>query len=103
MEEDKHYLTQERYDQLKEELEELKTGKRGELPAGVESAKSLGDLSDNAEYHAAREEQAETEDRISKLETILKVSEIISERRSVTIGIGSTLTIQKKGSREENS
>ena len=102
MEEDKHYLTQERHDQLKEELEELKTGKRREIADRLEFAKSLGDLSENAEYHAAREEQAETEDRISKLETILKVSEIIGERRSATIGIGSTLTIQKRGSREEN-
>ncbi|MEK7208791.1 MAG: transcription elongation factor GreA [Patescibacteria group bacterium] len=102
MEEDKHYLTQERYNQLKEELENLKTVKRREIADRLEFAKSLGDLSENAEYHAAREEQAETEDRIGKLEAIFKVSEIIGERRSTTVGIGSTLTISKKGRHEEN-
>jgi len=99
--EDTHYLTQERYDSLKTELENLKTVKRREIADRLEFAKSLGDLSENAEYHAAREEQAETEDHITKLEAIFKVSKIIGERHSTIVGIGSTLSISKKGSHEE--
>lgn len=100
--EDAHYLTQERYDELKTELEGLKTVKRREIADRLEFAKSLGDLSENAEYHAAREEQAETEDRIGKLEAIFKVSKIIGERHSAIVGIGSTLMINKRGGREES-
>src|SRR3990167_3088949 len=101
MEEDKHYLTQEMYDQLKEELEELKTGKRREIAGRLEFAKSLGDLSENAEYHSARDEQADTEARISELENLLKTSEIVAVRHAPSVGIGSVLTVQKVGTNEE--
>ena len=102
MESDKHYLTPEKHDALKRELENLKTVKRREIASRLEFAKSLGDLSENAEYQAAREEQADAEDRINELEDILKVSEIIGDRHTVTVGIGSTLTVRKEGNREEN-
>lgn len=102
MESDKHYLTPEKQNALKQELENLKTVKRREIASRLEFAKSLGDLSENAEYQAAREEQADAEDRISELEGILKVSEIIGDRHAATVGIGSTLTVRKEGSREES-
>ena len=63
----------------------------------LEYAKSLGDLSENAEYQEAREWQANTEERISKLESILKTAEIVSNYHGENINIGSTVTIQKKG------
>lgn len=95
MADDRYYLTQEKYNVLKEELENLKTVRRREVASRLEFAKSLGDLSENAEYHAAREEQADTEDRIGELEGLLKVCEIIADRHSSTIGIGSTLTVRR--------
>ncbi|MEK7585421.1 MAG: transcription elongation factor GreA [Patescibacteria group bacterium] len=101
METDKHYLSQEKFDHLKKELEELKVDKRKEIASRLEFAKSLGDLSENAEYQSAREEQADVEDRISEIETILKGSEIIGERHSTSVGIGSTLMVKKEGEREE--
>ena len=91
MDSEKHYLSQDKYNTLKQELEESKTSKRREIASRLEFAKSLGDLSENAEYHAAREEQADVEHRISEIENILKVSEIIGARHTTVVGIGSSL------------
>ncbi|MBI2097695.1 MAG: transcription elongation factor GreA [Candidatus Vogelbacteria bacterium] len=102
MESDKHYLSQEKFNALKQELDILKTDKRREIAGRLEFAKSMGDLSENAEYQTAREEQADVEERINELESILKVSEIIADRHSSSIGIGSTLVVRKEGSNEEN-
>ncbi len=101
MESEKHYLSQEKHQALGQELEDLKVSKRREIASRLEFAKSLGDLSENAEYQSAREEQADVEDRIGELENILRVSEIISDRHSLTIGIGSTLLVKKNGTKEE--
>jgi len=94
------YLTQEKFDELKKELLGLKTTKRKEVAEHLEYAKSLGDLSENAEYHEAREEQANTEDRIGKLEAMLKSAVIVKEHHSEAVDIGSTVTLQKEGSKE---
>lgn len=102
MENDKHYLSREKFDALKQELETLKIDKRREIAGRLEFAKSMGDLAENAEYQTAREEQADVEERISELESILKVSEIIADRHSSSIGIGSTLVVRKEGNGEEN-
>lgn len=91
------YLTKEKYDELVKELDNLKKVKRKEVAESLEYAKSLGDLSENAEYQEAREWQANIEDRIAKIESILKSAEIISNYHGETVGIGSTATIQKKG------
>jgi hypothetical protein len=66
---DKQYLTREKYDTLAKELDYLRTSRRKEVAENLEYAKKLGDLSENAEYHEARERQAEVEDRIRHLET----------------------------------
>jgi transcription elongation factor GreA len=76
MDETKEYLTKEKFEELKAELENLKKNKRREVADNLEYAKSMGDLSENAEYHEARDEQAEVEDRIAKIEQILKHAEI---------------------------
>ena len=75
---EKEYLTQERYKVLSEELSYLKKTKRKEVAEQLEYAKSLGDLSENAEYHEARDMQGMVEDRINKLELVLKNAVIIS-------------------------
>ncbi|MEK7553034.1 MAG: transcription elongation factor GreA [Patescibacteria group bacterium] len=101
METDKHYLSQEKFDALKQELQELKTVKRREIAERLEFAKSLGDLSENAEYHSARDEQADVEARINEVENLLKMSEIIGERHTSSVGIGSSLVVRKNGNSEE--
>ena len=90
------YLTQEKYDELTRELKELKTLKRKEVAEHLEYAKSLGDLSENAEYHEARENQANVEDRISKLEAILVSAVIVSPHHSDAVDVGSTVRVEKK-------
>lgn len=95
MDDKTEYLTKEKFDELSKELQELKTVKRKEVAENLEYAKSLGDLSENAEYHEARELQANTEDRISKLETMLKSAVIMSARHSEMVGIGGTVKLEK--------
>ncbi|MDO8590387.1 MAG: transcription elongation factor GreA [bacterium] len=96
MEEKTEYLTKEKFEELSKQLEELKTVKRKEVAENLEYAKSLGDLSENAEYHEARETQANTEDRIAKLEMILKSAVIMSIQHSEEVGIGSVVHIEKQ-------
>lgn len=91
------YLTQEKYDDLKKELESLKTDKRKEIAENLEYAKSLGDLSENQEYHEARDAQAVLEDRINHLESILKSATIVSTTSSEQVVVGSTITVERDG------
>lgn len=95
--EKKEYLTQEKYDQLQDELQDLKTNKRKEVAEHLEHARSLGDLSENAEYHEAREQQAQTEARIIQLETILKNAQIVKHTTGETVEVGSQVTVIKNG------
>lgn len=97
MSEEKEYLTKEKHDALLTELEHLKKDKRKEIASNLEFAKALGDLSENAEYHDAREEQSEVEDRIMKIEYVLKNSEIVAPHHSTTVDIGTTVTVKKDG------
>jgi transcription elongation factor GreA len=90
------YLTKEKFEELKLELEELKTKKRKEVAENLEYSKSLGDLSENAEYHEAREAQMNLEGRINKIEDLLKSATIMSLHHTDKVSIGSTVTIKKK-------
>jgi transcription elongation factor GreA len=104
MEESKEYLTKEKFDQLSEELEHLRRVKRKEVAEHLEYARSLGDLAENAEYHEAREEQANVEDRISKIESILKSAEIISSHASGgEVKVGSVVVVQKENQKENHT
>ncbi len=94
---EKEYLTKEKFDEFKKELEYLKSTKRKEVAEQLEYAKSLGDLSENAEYHEARDAQAITEDRIAKLEGILKSAVIITEQATGTVNVGSEIVVEKNG------
>lgn len=89
-------LTQEGYDKLQEEYKELINIKRPANIQAIKEARSLGDLSENAEYDAARNEQAELESRIKYLEKILDNGnyEIIKDKPTDKVGIGSTVKIK---------
>jgi len=89
------YLTQEKFDEFTKELAELKGTRRKEVAESLEYAKSLGDLSENAEYHEARDMQATIEDRIAKLESLLKTAVIVSTHSGNVVNIGSIVTVEK--------
>jgi len=98
---EKEYLTKEKYKTLSEELEYLKKTKRREVAEQLEYAKSLGDLSENAEYHEARDMQGVVEDRIQKLENILKNAVVISSHGTDVVAVGSVVTVEKSGDKNE--
>ena len=89
----KVFLTQEGYDEIKEELDYLINTKRPENIVAIKEARALGDLSENADYDAARNEQAEIEARIKKLEAIVENVQIIEEVSTDTVGLGNTVKI----------
>lgn len=91
------YLTKENKDALEVELKELSGIKRREIITHIEYAKSLGDLSENAEYHSAREEQGKLEERIAQIEHVLKHSVVVARPTDGTVSIGSAVAIQKVG------
>jgi transcription elongation factor GreA len=91
------YLTSEKMTELQKELEFLKIERRKEVAEHLEYAKKLGDLSENAEYHQAREEQAEVEDRISRLENLLKNAVTVGAGGKDIVTIGSTIRLEKSG------
>jgi transcription elongation factor GreA len=99
------YLTLEKKTLLENELNALKTVRRKEIADALEYAKSLGDLSENAEYHQAREDQANCEDRINHIEQILKNAVIMDTETQAggKVTVGSTVTVLKKGSKEEKT
>lgn len=97
------YLTKEKYAELEQELTTLKTVKRKEIAAALEYAKSLGDLSENAEYHEARETQATLEERIQHLEQVLKTASIVSHKDTGVVSVGSTLTVEKVGDKSKKT
>jgi len=93
----KTYLSQGKYNELKNELDFLTTTRRGEIAEQLEEAKAFGDLSENAEYHQAREAQASVEQRIGQLEELLKSVEIVSSHKSDAVEVGSKVTLEKVG------
>ena len=94
-----YYLTTERLEELKKELENLKTSKRLEVAKRLKSAKELGDLSENSEYIEAREEQGLVERRIYELEQIVKNAVLINgkgvQKNKDIVQIGSTVEVLK--------
>ncbi len=97
MHNDTQYLTTEKFADLEKELNFLKTDRRKEVAEHLEYAKKLGDLSENAEYHQAREEQAEVEDRIARIEQLLKKAVIADAGSKDVVTIGSTVRVEKEG------
>ena len=95
------YLTQEKYDEFVKELDYLKKTRRKEVAESLEYAKSLGDLSENAEYHEARDIQATIEDRIAHLESVLKTAKIVSAHNTDVVTVGCTVVVKKENTKEE--
>jgi transcription elongation factor GreA len=92
-------VSQEKFDEMSKELETLKTVRRTEIAKNLEYARSLGDLSENAEYQEARELQAATEERIRKLEELVKHAHIMTDgKKKDVVGFGSVVSIKKEGS-----
>lgn len=86
-------LTQEGVDTIKEELNELKHVRRLENLEAIKEARAQGDLSENADYDAARNEQARIESRISEIETILKNVKIIKTSADDVVNIGKQVSL----------
>lgn len=95
--------TQEGYDLLVKELNYLKGEKREEIKEAIALARSFGDLSENAEYDEARNEQAKTEARISELEQLIENAVIVDETSIDTsvVNIGSTVLVYDLDEKEE--
>lgn len=85
--------------ELEQELEELK-GRRGEIADKIAEARDYGDLSENAEYDSAREEQGLVETRVAEIEDILANAEIIKAKRSDKVHVGSTVEVEVDGGRK---
>jgi transcription elongation factor GreA len=86
------WLSQEAYDRLQNELETLKTEGRTNIAAEIETARSHGDLRENAEYHAAKDEQGKMEARIRQLEHMLASAEVGEAPSGETIQAGMVVT-----------
>ena len=91
------WLTQEAYDQLRAELDHLSGPARAEITQKIEAACEEGDLKENAEYHAAREQQSFAEGRIGELEAALSTAEVIDISRlsaGVRVVFGATVDLE---------
>ena len=95
------YLSKEKHAEVTAELHELKTVRRKEIAQALEYARSLGDLSENAEFNKAREDQAVVEDRIAQIENVLANAEIIKVHHSTTVEVGTKVHLLKKGEKTE--
>ena len=96
-----NYITEEKKKDLQEELNHLKTVKRKEILESLEAARALGDLSENAEYHQAREDQGKTEDRINQIGNMLKSAVVVKKHSSASVEIGTTVKVKKENSKED--
>ena len=98
MEEKEVILTQEGYNKLEEELNYLKTEKRGEIAERIKVALGFGDLSENSEYDEAKTAQAEDENKIAELENKLRYAKIIDEKKIDTeiVQIGNIVRVLDK-------
>ena len=97
----KVYLTNEGFLEIEEELNYLKEVKRPEVIKALKDARALGDLSENADYDAARNEQAKVEGRILELEKLLEVAELIENRDNDKVGLGATVKIMYDGDEDD--
>lgn len=106
---EKFYVTQEGYDDLQRELDQLIHVTRQEVIVELQEARAQGDLSENADYDAARDHQAQVEARIQEVEALLKKAEIITEsdgtkaRRNAVVHIGSVVTLKDLSDDTENT
>jgi len=91
------YLSEEKLAELKQELRELREEKIPTIAKRIDEAKQLGDLSENAEYHAAREDMAWAQSRIKELGHILDNAQIITKSGGKHVDLGSQITVEVNG------
>ncbi len=91
---EKHHLTATGLKLLRDELDDLKNNERGRIIESLKEARAQGDLSENADYDAARDEQARIEARIKELENIIKNSVIIDENHTSTSNLGKKIRLK---------
>jgi transcription elongation factor GreA len=92
------HLSQEAYDRLRAELEDLTTRGRVDIAQTIETARELGDLKENADYHAAREDQGRMEARIRQLQSLIDNAVIVdSSQTSDTVAAGSIVALRYEG------
>lgn len=101
--ETQEFLTQEKKTELELELQNLKTTVRSDILERLAFAKSLGDLSENAEYHSSKDAQGKNEARIAQIEYILKNAVVVEANTDGTVGLGSVVVLVKKGSGDEKT
>ncbi len=91
-------LTQEKYDEMQAKLRYLENEKRTEVAQNLKAARELGDLSENAEYHAAKDEQAKLEAEVEELKESLLHATVIDENKIKTnkVGLGNVITIKNE-------
>ncbi|MCB1012105.1 MAG: transcription elongation factor GreA [Microthrixaceae bacterium] len=94
---DEHVLSQAAYDRLVAELEELRTKGRIELADRIERAREHGDLKENAEYHAAKDDKAKMETRIAHIADKIDKAVIVEAEGSDQVMVGSVVTIRYEG------
>jgi len=94
------WLSQEAYDRLRAELESLKTEGREEISAEIETARAHGDLRENAEYHAAKDEQGKMEARIRQIEELLRDAKIGAPSGTGKVGPGLKVVLDFDGDEE---
>jgi transcription elongation factor GreA len=95
-----HLLSQRAYERLQAELEDLTTRGRIEVAGKIERARELGDLSENGDYHAAKDEQGHMEGRIRQLEHLLDNAEIVAPPADGVVGPGTVVTVVYEGEDE---
>lgn len=98
-------LTQATYDRLVAEVEDLTTRGRVEIAAAIEAARALGDLSENGDYHAAKDSQGKMESRIRQLQALLKTAQLVddSDVGDGSVTTGSTVTLRYEGDDEDDT
>ena len=98
-----HLLSREAYERLQAELDDLVTRGRIEVASKIERARELGDLSENGDYHAAKDEQGHMEGRIRQLESLLESAEIVEAPEPGVVGPGTIVTIVYDGDAEDDA
>ncbi len=99
---EKILLTPEGLEEIKKEYEELTGKRRKEIAKRIQGARELGDLTENAEYDSAREEQAQVEGRIAELEEMMKRAEVVKNNKcSVEIGVGCRVRVHLEDQDQE--
>ena len=99
----KHQLSKSTFDRIKAEFDDLTTRGRIEVAYKIERARELGDLKENGDYHAAKDEQGHMEGRIRQIESILEDAEVVSAPADGVVGLGSVVAIVFEGDSDSDA